>query len=275
MLLRQFYELARDAEAAMPAAEAAHAARLRRSLEAAQRFVFRSAASEAVQQLVEKPEALDAAKSQLFAPFPSVWMEWEGTSHAVLWMGEGKGLREGVAFAVTRTPAGPNPLSFIPFRIDLDAERYIHISQGGRRAAARAQRAGLQVHDFDELDASGATLQVGRVMLASWALLATKGMTASVAAEMEKVNRSRQRKGLYPLLAYTEIRLNLDAERAVKARRAVGTGEMPLHPVRAHLRLLPTGRVVIISAHMRGNPERGVRGHHYTVVRDEDVSGDL
>jgi len=66
------------------------------------------------------------------------------------------------------------------------------------------------------------------------------------------------------------IRLNLDADRAVKAKGVVGTGNMPLHPVRAHLRLLHTGQVVIVRARMRGNPERGVRSHHYTVVRAED-----
>lgn len=96
-------------------------------------------------------------------------------------------------------------------------------------------------------------------------------MTQSVQPDLSKVNRSRAARGLYPLLAFTEIRLNLDVERAIKARSAVGTGAMPQHPVRAHLRLLPTGRVTMVKPHLRGNPENGIRGHHYTVIRAEDM----
>ena len=110
-------------------------------------------------------------------------------------------------------------------------------------------------------------------ILAAFALLATKGLTGSHETDMSKLNRARAKAGKYPLLGYQEIRLNLDADRVVREQHAASkiSGTMPQHYVRAHLRLLPTGRVTIVRAHIRGNPEHGVRRSHYLVERDEDV----
>lgn len=267
MLLRDFHEMLRAAEVLTSAAYKGQAAVMRGRLERAMRFMFRGAATEAAAQIAARPEQLDAAREQLFPPFPDCWLEFEGLPHAILWQGDADDPRAGGAIAVSRDRG---QLALLPFRVDLRRMPYITIPPEASALAGRARAQGVPAPDFRLVQEMGVPLDVGRTMLAAWALLASKGMTASVRPDLSRLNAARRKRGLYPLLAYQEIRLNLDAERAVRAHLARGSGQMPLHPVRAHLRLLPTGRVTIVSAHMRGNPEYGVRGHHYTVMRDED-----
>lgn len=270
MLLRRWHALLRESEAALSGEHRANATAFRERLERCMRFVFSRASTEAAQQIAARPESLDAAREQLFAPFPETWIEFEGEPHAVMWSGYPHDILRGGAYVVTERPP-PLRFSLVPFWINLRLTPYIIIPPVAQKLAREARRKGLPAHDYADLHALGVPLEVGRMMLACWALLATKGMTGSVAPDMSRLNKARQQRGLYPLLGYTEIRLNLDVERAIRAKHATGTGRMPQHGVRAHLRLLPTGKVTIVKAHMRGNPEYGRRGHHYTVVRAEDV----
>ena len=274
MLLRIYHEMLRGVLEGDLASKAPHVPEMLRRLEGAMRFVFRPLATEACNQIAAKPAQLEAARDQLFAPWPNVWIEWEGCPHAILWMADDETGRTGGCVAVSRTPRMDSPISLLPFRVDLAATDYITIPHKAITMTAEARRRGLPALDAALADQKGVTVAVGRAMLAAWALLATKGMTVSVPPDLSKLNAARARRGLYPLLGYQHIRLNLDAERAVGIRQrgvAVATGTMPLHPVRAHLRLLPSGRVVIVTAHMRGNPDQGTRSHHYTVGRDEDM----
>ena len=280
MLLRQYHEFLRTAEI-LPSAQTQNSAtHLRGKLEQAQRFVFTELAAQACLQLADHPNQLRAAQAQIFAPFPECWIEFPSTltprgtrvSEGFMWLGVdggARGLRSGGLIHIG-WPHGSEFPVVVPFQVDLDQPNPVSVSQRTATMIGGAQGTYLEnaVPTLDEI--TGSIPDAVRWILAAWAILATKGMTQSVTADLSKINKSRGARGLYPLLAYSEIKLNLDAERAIKAKSAIGTGHMPLHPVRAHLRLLPTGRVVIVSAHMRGNPEYGVKIHHYTVARAED-----
>jgi hypothetical protein len=266
MILREFHEFMRGA-----GTETEPARHITAAIEGAMRFVFQPGATAACEQLAEHPAGLVAAREQLFAPWPATWIEWEGSPNAIMWLADDESGRTGGCFAVTRRP-GRERFSLMPFRVDLTADEFISIPERAHALHDAARSAGLPAIDSRLARDMGLPIKVGRVMLAAWALLATKGMTGRVDIDQGRLNRTRAKRGLYPLLGYAHIRLNLDAERAVRAAgRGFATDTMPLHPVRAHLRLLPTGRVTVVTAHMRGNPERGTRAHHYTVLRAEDA----
>jgi len=278
VLLRQYHDFLREAETAASAVNLQQVKAMRAGLEKAQRFVFSESAAMACRQLAEHPDQLRRAQSQIFAPFPQCWIEFPPgdtetgarVSEGFFWAGEGDGLRRG-GFIYVGWPRGVEFPTLIPTLVDLDQTEPIHMPQAALSMLIGAQDSAARDRAITPGEAAAAVPEMLRWMLAAWALLASKGMTGSVIPDLSRLNRSRGQRGLYPLLAYTEIRLNLDAEAAVRAKSAVGTGHMPLHPVRAHLRLLHTGRVVIVRAHMRGNPEHGIKSHHYSVVRAEDV----
>jgi hypothetical protein len=269
VLLRRYHEVLREAATA---ASREAVERTVADLGRAMRFAFSESAALACRQLADHPSALIAAQDQIFAPFPQTWIEMaddQGPA-AFFWTADAgtDGLRRGGLIFIQWHPRMPMP-TVIPARLDLDKLPPLTLPDAAARMFEAAQAAPMPwVPHANE--ARGAVPQMLRWMLAGWALLASHGMTRSIEPDMSRLNRSRARRGLYPLLGFREIRLNLDAERAVHGSAGVATGNMPLHPVRAHLRLLRTGRVVIVSAHMRGNPERGIRGHHYTVTRAED-----
>ena len=261
MLMRDFHAtMLRAAAIAGPS----RADYMLRRLEGAMRFFFSRSAFTACQQIAERPETLDAARTQLVAPFPSVWLEFEGQPYAVMWAADGDNPAKGGAVVVTRHADGE--INLIPFRLDLGETPYIQIPPAAIRLGEEARARGLPAYDYAALAHSDIPTQAGRLMLSAWALLATKGMTHSVTVPVEKLNRQRAARGLHPLLSYQEVRLDLSVERAIKAKHGAGTGQMPLHAVRAHLRLLPTGRVTIVRAHMRGSHTHGIRGHYYTVT---------
>lgn len=278
MLLRQFHEFLCEAETRVPAAYMQKGRQMRERLEQSQRFVFSESACLACRQLAEHPEPLRSAQSQIFAPFPDLWLEFPSSltplgvrvSEGFLWLGDDKegGLRRGGLVFVGWMRDCDQPV-IIPSWIDLDRENPIKML--GEFATNGATQDGRKPDTI----VRESLPEMLNWVLAGWALLATVGMTKTVQVDTSRINKSRAQRGLYPLLAYTEIRLDLDAERAVRAKdrvEAVSTGHMPLHPVRAHLRLLPTGKVTIVRAHMRGNPEHGIKSHHYTVTRAEDAA---
>lgn len=251
-----------------------------KTLERSQRFVFSESAFAACQQIADHPRQLIDARTQIFAPFPHTWMEFPASDQSIpmafQWIEhEDNCLRKGTVAFIT-WPKETNYPVLIPADLDLDSENPLTIASSVARQADGFLSALRELGDTEPgpiISSRSMREQLPKILnwvLAGWALLATKGMTEAIKPDYSKLNKARQRRGLYPLLAYTEIRLNLDVERAVKAKSIIGTGHMPLHPVRAHLRLLPTGKVTIVKAHMRGNPEYGVRSHHYSVVRAED-----
>ncbi len=271
MLLRKWHALIRAVEASD---KTRASMKLRSRLEGAERFIFSETAAQACRQLAEHPEQLLRARSQLFAPYPTAWFELpdDRGDAGFLWTGDdARGRQGGLVFVQWLRATGDMPIG-IPARVDLDAEHPITWPD----EAAKRVRAlvGTMMEDRfpTEAECRAAVVEMLNWMLAGWALLASKGMTGTVAADMTKLNKSRAAKGLYPLLGYRMVRLNIDAEAAVRAKSAVATGRMPLHGVRAHLRLLASGRVVIVSAHTRGNPAYGMRRSHYEVVRSEDVA---
>lgn len=244
--------------------------------DSAQRFMFQPGTWDAIDQLAAQmrgsPDYLARLQSMLFPPFRLCWVEAE--DFGVFWSGYIENERIGSATGVCRSERGASDLDMWRGEVNLD-EPLVPWRP-------------LKVSSYDELRDLGATHEYAErfmarmkdqrpfffdKMLACFALLATKGMTESVEVDMGKVNKHRARKGLYPLMSFTEIRLNLDVQRQLKAHHGTRTGMMALHPVRAHLRLLATGKVVIVKAHMRGNPAAGTRHHSYTVGRDEDFRG--
>lgn len=241
----------------------------RERLEGAMRFVLTPSVTLAAAQIAEKPEALEAARARIMAPWPSTWVdlknpyEGRGEDTAVFWVADRENEPRAGNVLFLRWDRESNRPDLLPARLDLD--RPLHMPQAVLDLAARNGR------DFGPWAAQVPKLT--HELLAVWALLASHGMTHSVAPDIAPLNRSRARKGLYPLLGYQEIKLTLDAERAVEARtRGYATGEMPLHPVRSHLRLLADSRVVIVRAHWRGNPDVGTRGHGYLIRTTEDLA---
>jgi hypothetical protein len=112
-----------------------------------------------------------------------------------------------------------------------------------------------------------------RFLVSAVSLIASKGVCHTVEPDLSKMNKMRRRVGRAPIMAYTEIKLNIDVERELRASVGTATGSMPMHPVRAHLRLLPTGRITMVRAHWRGNPDNGIRHHHYIVETADDTAG--
>lgn len=262
MLFRRFYEFMKDVLPDQTDQIKQKAPEFFAQMDQAQRFVFSKSASEACGQLAENRVALRRASSQLFAPFPHTWIEQheDDLSIGFKWTGEGEGTRKGrVLFCIWG--AGRAQPILRTAMVDLDAESPLYMCDKMTEHYLK----------LGELQSSLDSYPVFfDYMLSAWALLATKGMTESVQPDLSKINKHRAAKGLYPLHSYTKITLNIDVERVVKARKAVATGTMPEHSVRAHLRFLRTGKVAIIPSHTRGNPAYGVRSHHYEVIRDED-----
>lgn len=244
---------------------------LRKAVQNAQRIYFAPAASMACHDLAADLKALERARKQIFAPFERCWIEFADVAGiGVLWESEQGEMQRGSVKLLTWPGSHPIPVIY-----DLEADLAnpfkppLMLKLASQRAlkAAQTSEGGPYV---GSLIATGNW--VAAPVLAAFALLATKGMTHAIPADMSKLNRQRAKAGKYPLMGYDEIRLNLDVERIVKnSRPAVGTGSMPQYQVRAHLRLIPSGRVVIVRAHIRGNPEKGIKRSHYTVMRDEDL----
>lgn len=243
-----------------------------RSLESCERFVFSEAATAAAMSLAESPRQLQAAQAEIFAPFPLCWFEFAGENLAFAWLGSPakNPHRQGSLISVKWNAARSFPY-ILPALADLDnpdspfaSDPYVveKLDQFDGKVGAYPTTA--EYHNL---------LPLWRLaVLASWAMLATKGMTASIRPDFSKLNKQRARKGLYPLHGYQHITLNLDIERQIGKQVATATGTMPLHTVRAHLRLLATGKVVVVRAHQRGNPQFGIRKAHYEVIKAEDLA---
>jgi hypothetical protein len=246
---------------------------LRAAVREAHRVVFARSASAAAHDLSEDRAALERARPQIFAPFERTWVEFAPVPHlGVLWQSDPGEHKRG-SLIVVEWPAHYAVPIMYQFEADLvdpfaPPFRMTERSHRAVLAAAEPDGDGREVGTRAEMDA-----WVAAPALAAFALMATKGMTASIEADLRALNRARTKAGKYPLLGFTEVRLNLDVERQLRPGhgRAVATGTMPQHTVRAHLRLLPTGKVTIVRSHMRGNPTYGVRRAHYTVMRAEDA----
>lgn len=80
------------------------------------------------------------------------------------------------------------------------------------------------------------------------------------------LNRRRVSKRRFPLLSFSEVKIDFSAAETVVTPPTGHGVPKALHHVRAHLRRYKSGRIVQVQAHWRGDAKLGVKHPHYSVT---------
>lgn len=260
-------------------------------------FVFDDNAFEIVrhlaQQDLETRHALvKAAQKNLFWPAGNTWMEWSyktargyrirnGVMFSNMELGNETEIRRGVVQVyMTRQDkvdldnglvmfGGQSNLGDVSIpepiwvrQVTKDVGRVIHQARGPTAVFKAYQKLYENPIDDDERTAHEALIEI---IYAALALISTHRMVNFVQTDYSRLNNRRQKRGKWPLLSYSTVKVKLPRE-TIDAVCGPTTGEQrPLHFVRAYLRL-KQGQVELVTPHWRGNAELGIVQPKYEVT---------
>jgi hypothetical protein len=203
--------------------------------------------------LMDNILAGSADKRMLFLPAPRTWIEWRyegGIRHAFL-------LEETKNTAMYRTTWVTDDFSSTSGFLD-------------RREVALIGAASPKISsNLQELD------EARRMDAYLYAMLAIINTPRVVGRQTHAPHRGLQREllrqrttlGHFPLLAWTEIKLEIRPPRDASSKTPTEgylTGRRALHFVRAHLRIVD-GRLVKVSSHWRGDAALGIKQSRYVL----------
>lgn len=244
------------------------------AMKRAQCFVASPLIIETASSLGRDLVAIERSAGHLFLPAETTWLDLTahppkggiiGARQGILLIGDNGSIQRGVAFLVAymrRAPGheadwGDGGFVQIGFRFDL--------TKGIIASPLHANQAKFF------RDVGGKLRDLAGTIWSTIALINTRRIADVRDADLSKVNKARYKAGRPPILQYKIVSLMIDREIVVPSRAAM-TGEMPLHHVRAFLRI-KRGRVELVRPHWRGNPRFGVIVHRYVALRDEDEPG--
>lgn len=250
--------------------------------EVAQRFVLSPQVTEAAADLAKSNAAIEHSRDYLFTPAKFTWLEWSGQGagwggsnrHGVFLRGGADGsagLVTGAAMYVYDEDATRSHQDSLPMFYDFPGDGPLFRSaMTDPLAEAISARWRLRPRPGDyQTD----TRRLGRFIAAVLALINTPRVSVITGRDDHKLNASRLKKGRPPLLSFSEVTIRPDSGWIAKSElRAVGTGMIPRHHVRTFLRL-KRGRVELVTAHWRGNPERGYKLHRHVIRMDGEEAG--
>lgn len=243
-------------------------------LKRAQRFVLSPTVLETVSELAD-PAAIEKTRDHLFTPSETTWIECAGaipgvrgasSRHGFLLDGErvdGKGsIHVGVCAYASDTWLPNGQRGVIPMMMTYD------MPATGRsilKLESRMVPPGIAMPDFN-------MRKLSAWLGACLALLNTPRISDMREHDAAKLNMSRLKRGMPPVLSYSIVTINVDSgEMGVGGQGVAGLGRS-LHHVRSHLRI-KRGRVELVRPHWRGDPHVGVRISRHVVRRDEDERG--
>ena len=219
-----------------------------------------------------KPAALEASRPYLFMPAPVTWLEWGDSGRRVGWLFIGRegGIHAGAAMNILRAP------NILPLQIGCDfdlrdtSRPVVKLLPGGEMPAINVLNLYRPSNDPAVGFAEGFGDLESRQIMALLALINTPRIAAlRPGADLSKLNKARISRGKVPLATWRDVHINLDQEFSRKKTGNRGVGIMPLHFVRAFMRVR-LGKVELVRPHHRGNSQYGVVSKRYHVVRAED-----
>lgn len=236
---------------------------------AAQRFVLSPLVVEASDDFADSAQVVQSTLDYVFLPAENTWMEWrEGRSgnagthrHGLLLTGAGEGhaglsVGSGLYTCDVRDPDdGREDFTQIFFEFDL----HDFIIREKFKGTPESQRM---------------VKRLGRFLVCVLALINTPRISHLIEHNVdEKLNRSRLKRGKFPLLSWHDVTIRPDVGWAPRATHEEGsTGEKRRHHVRTFMRL-KRGKVEIVKPHWRGNREKGYVIHRHVVRMGDEEAG--
>lgn len=113
---------------------------------------------------------------------------------------------------------------------------------------------------------------MGRFVAAAMALINAPRITQVIEHDLSRLNAARSKKDRRPIITYKDVLIRPDSGWTSKSEMRGLTGEKRRHHVRGHLRL-KRGRVELVTAHFRGNREKGYVLHRHVVRMTDEEAG--
>jgi hypothetical protein len=250
----------------------------------ARRFVIDPAAVAIVRTLLKNRQTLKRAAEHLFFPAGNTWIEWHDPGLrgrvALHFVGNSDTESEdihGGALTVHRSVDGIlKPMSGMGLaQLDsLNSEMpfFIRPISSASQMIERLSKTKINRHTIRALigdePADPEMDEIGTMMLGFLALLNSPRMVHMHKDTRQKLNKHRQAKGKYPLLAHEAVRINLAKHDYDAVIHDSDGASRPLHFVRAYLRV-QYGELQLIYPHWRGDPALGIKTPKYDVTHKE------
>lgn len=201
---------------------------------------------------------LEVAAAKIFFPFDNTWIEWQDeighlgfhfkgydASHT-----EGKGFLAMMGHRHTQLQAMCQELKFDTPNYEVEP-----ILPPDTPFNAR-------------VDAGVLAARIKPLIFAILALINSPKVIKQTPIDVSRINKQRQARGRYTFHPHHEVRLNIDKNTITTTAGHGHGGSKALHPVKAHLRLIPhRGEYIIVKSHWRGDPALGIRNTSYAVDR--------
>ena len=244
------------------------------AMKQAQNFVASPLIIETASSLGRDLVAIERSAGHLFLPAEITWLDLTanipnggvpGARQGVLLIGTNGSIQKGEAMwlgYLRRAPGhetdwGDGGFAQLGFRFDL------------ARGVLATPVYGQQHTLFRQM--GGNLRNLAATIWSTIALINTRRVADVHDADLSKINRARHKMRRPPILQYKVVTLKIDRE-MVRPSRGALTREMPMHHVRAFLRIR-RGKVELVRPHWRGNPRFGIIVHRYVAVREEDEAG--
>lgn len=242
------------------------------ALRHAQRFVLSPMVVEAAEEFAASQKVVQSALDYIFLPAETTWIEWRGGSaghqrsgrHGLLLVGTGEGkaalsVGQGAYVFDSIIPGQPDDVLHEPIGFDLHDFIFRKITVPGEPT---------RPEDYEEVE------RLGRFLVCVLALINTPRVSQLIAHNIdEKLNRSRLKRGKFPLLSWHDVTIRPDVGWAPRPTHEEGTtGEKRRHHVRTFMRL-KMGKVEIVKPHWRGNREKGYVIHRHVVRMEDEEAG--
>lgn len=237
-----------------------------------------------INELAQDVDALEKSRPHLFMPSPQMWIEMmapmperakkmiakaSGRNNASVRVGamlyaDDEQACTGEALLVTRLGRRADPMiSHATMRLGergvapIEAGAFLDIGAGARVVDMPPDAMKRFIMALSE--------QFSKWLIAAVALINTPRIANFVPQNFDDHNYGAPRPGRWPLMAYTDVRLNADVHNSIKKMNthSIET-HTARHHVRAHLRIR-LGPVELVRAHWRGNPAFGTKIPAYTV----------
>lgn len=245
---------------------------VRSAMAAAARFRLAEGVGETLIAAAERDGITDAAPF-LFWPAATTWIEATLRGDGILWSnctirfgllfmsGDESNITSGrlLIFHEATDPGTPNGITLHEFVCDLQKPTFLVETLTSQAHTTDVD--GVSAKNIIRMNAEYAM----RIVAATLALLCSRRIYTTKNVDFDRLNRRREARGRWPLLAYKEVRISITGDPPIVTSATGRQGQRPLHFVRSFLRLR-LGRFEIVHPHWRGNGALGIKRPAYVIT---------
>lgn len=243
------------------------------NLESAARFRLDEKAQQFVDAIMVDGDRLRAHAHHLFWPGTHCWFEW---------------VDNGIQWGIRFVGAGADELHVGSINMWMWPREAAYPVLGLARCDLKRSVAPIEIQMVGDATSGGLIELSGRMrnwmvgpspvaestehaatastILAILSLLNSPRIVRVVDISRTKINSKRMRGGKFPLLAYSEVTVDLAKKQITTLRLDTDGNRRPLHWVRAHLRFR-MGQWEIVKPHWRGDASIGIKRPAYKLTR--------